>query len=140
MVSLGAKSNYLQLIVTLLMLGALLAPRHAVSAPSQTKAVSQEQGKVILIRKILGHVRWPNDRDLKTLVLGYYGDDPAMVQALVQSFSSTKVRGKKIKIVQLAKMKAVRNVQVVIIDEKFNTRLAAIARLTKGTGTLMISD
>lgn len=140
MVSLGAKSNYLQLIITLLMLCALIVPCQAISAPAESSAVSQEQGKVILIRKILGHVQWPNDRSLKTLVLGYYGDNSEMSQTLIQSFSNTKIRGKRIRVVRLTKMRKSRNVQILVIDQKYNARLAAIAKITKGSGTLMISD
>jgi len=102
--------------------------------------VSLEQGKVILIRKILGHVRWPNDRALGTLVLGYYGDDPVMFQTIFKSLSNTKIRGKRIRVIQLKKMNAARSVEVLIVDVKYNTRMAALARMTKGSGTLMISD
>jgi len=122
------------------MFGALLMPFHAVSAPPEKQAVSLEHGKVILIRKILGHVRWPNDRALGTLVLGYYGDNPVMYQAIYSSLSNTKIRGKKIRVIQLKKMNAARGVQVLIVDLKYNTRMAALARMTKGSGTLIISD
>ena len=140
MVSRGTNSNSLPLIVTFLMFGLLLMPFNAGSAPAEKQAVSLEQGKVILIRKILGHVRWPNDRALETLVLGYYGDDPAMFQAIFKSLSNTKIRGKRIRVIQLRKMNAASSVEVLIVDVKYNTRMAALARMTKGSGTLMISD
>jgi len=140
MVSRGTNSNSLPLLVTFLMFGLLLMPFNAGSAPAEKQAVSLEQGKVILIRKILGHVRWPNDRALETLVLGYYGDDPAMFQAIFKSLSNTKIRGKRIRVIQLRKMNAASSVEVLIVDVKYNTRMAALARMTKGSGTLMISD
>ena len=128
MVSRGAKSNSLQLILTLLVFGALLMPFSAVSAPSAKPAVSLEQGKVILIRKILGHVRWPNDRSLGTLVLGYYGDDPVMYQAIYGSLSNTKIRGKKIRVIQLKKISAV-NVMLIPITIANRTAMASGATL-----------
>jgi len=138
--------NCLKFLCATLLLGTFSVPFCSASgsepapAPAAIAAVSLEQGKTLLIRKIIAHVRWPNDSRLDTLTLGYYGNNSVMFRTLLASLNNKKIRDKDIRVVRLRTVSETSKVQVLVVDMKLNARLASFARVTKGAGTLIISE
>jgi hypothetical protein len=127
-----------RLIVRLvIVLAALLS---TLSVWAQPEVVTTEDAKSILMVAILRNTSWPDENALSAFVLGVYGDDVALLEALERSTAEIRVRGKPVDVIAVDSLAAGRAVNVLLIAATENSRLPAIQRELAGSQTLLVSD
>ncbi len=110
------------------------------SAHSQTEVITVEDAKSTLVGAILENTTWPNEDAIDSFVVGFYGEDEALLHSVSRDMAVFRVRGKPVSVATYASLDAARAAHLLLLAPAENQRLAEINRALSGSQTLIVTD
>jgi signal transduction histidine kinase/CheY-like chemotaxis protein/HPt (histidine-containing phosphotransfer) domain-containing protein len=110
------------------------------SAQGQRELVTFDDAKAILLAAMLDNTTWPNEEAIDHFILGLYGEDEALLVALNNGVSGTKVRGKPVVVNVYETLAAARAAHVLVLPASENDNLEEIDRELRQSQTLIVTD
>jgi len=114
----------------------LLVTSVGLSAPD---AYDESKVKSAYIFNFIKYVTWPNEADLTTFDIGYYGENKVYYQSLLK-MQGKQIRSFKLKIRKVSSLSRNLAVQLLIIDENKSSSLSGIAEKLRNDSVLLVSD
>ena len=130
----GLRTTVRQLLVAaLLVLGGSLSAGHA-----QNPAGPEARATTVL--RFFDFFTWPDDKSIRTYRLGVYKGGDETSAAILRLGSARRKKGRAVKVALVADTSDLAQYQIVYIPKAQAGELNQIARLTRRTGTLLVSD
>jgi signal transduction histidine kinase/DNA-binding response OmpR family regulator len=104
------------------------------------KPVTPEEGKVTLLAAILQNTTWPQEEQIHRFVVGLFGQDRALLQALERETPTLKVRGKRVDVSYYHSLSAARQAHMLVVASSRNSDLTKIVRALDQSHTLIVTD
>jgi signal transduction histidine kinase/DNA-binding response OmpR family regulator len=95
--------------------------------------------KGALLFNFVKYVQWPEEQNYPEFVIGLYGEDDELYQALVTGVAGRKIRDKPIRIVRMSGPKADK-VNLLSVGGQYTGQLAQLLQTLRGSNTLIVSD
>ncbi len=114
---------------------ALAPPAHP-----QTEVITVEDAKATLLGAILQNTTWPNEAAFDTFIIGFYGEDEALLSAVTRDVLAFRVRGKPVVAVSYDSLQAARPAHILLLAPAENARLAEVNAVLSGSQTLLVTD
>lgn len=112
----------------------------ALSAEAQRQAVAIEEGKARLLQSIIDNTTWPGQEGFEHYLLGVYGQDRNLLQALNSSMPAASISGKAVVVEVFGSLSEARSAQVLVLAPSENINLTAIRQAMQGSQTLIVTD
>ena len=118
----------------------LFALATALSVQAQRQVLTIEDAKSTLIGAMLDNTTWPNEDSFDAFILGLYGSDEALADALNRDMAGVTVRGKPVSVAQFDTLPEARAAHILLLPRSENRRLAEINQALRHSHTLVVSD
>ncbi len=119
-----------------LLLLVLTASAHA----QEEEFVTFADAKSRLVLAVLGNSAWPDEEDIDEFLIGVYGDDPQLLEALRRDAALKPYRGKPVSVARFDDLDAAARSHILLLMPEVNDRLAELRRRFNGTDTLLVTD
>lgn len=122
----------------LLGLSLLMLSQSLLAASAENDATAQVKAAKTL--HFIAYFEWPNDRAIQTVKVGIYKGGDATSDAIIEFGKTRKKNGRPINISLVTDMGDLPQYQLVYIPRAYVQAFNQIARVTRRTGTLLVSD
>ena len=107
---------------------------------ANSQGFSEAQVKAATLLRFFNYVKWPNDTARTPYELAIYKGGDQISSILLSLGNRHKEGGRQVNIKLAKSYEELRAFQLVYIPEKFVSELNAISRVTRRTGTLLVSN
>lgn len=112
----------------------------ALSVQAQRDVVTLEDAKVTQLGAVFDNITWPDEADIDQFILGVFGYDQLLLDALRKQRDNLAVRGKPVTVEVFDSLKAARAAHMLVLPPSRIRDLADIAQALQGSHTLIVTD
>ncbi len=102
--------------------------------------LTEVQVKSAYIYNFFSSIEWQKEPDLKEYVIGFYGDEPEMLDELNYLAKTKKVKGIPIKIIRISLLENKQKIHILYIAESENQNIRNIGLIYNNENTLIITN
>jgi PAS domain S-box-containing protein len=101
---------------------------------------SKEQLKSLITLKCVEHITWRDQKNIKSLKLGFFGDDQKLYQELKSLASSIQVKNQNIEVVKVTDLAKIQPVEILFVDKSKVASIAKVWQSVEKKNILLVTD
>lgn len=126
--------------LTYLVLVLIMLVSHTAGYAQTGQDFSREDVRAALILRFFGYIEWPNEEPTDAFDLGLVGDDEPLFEKIQALSGSHRERGRGFQVTRTGATEELSRFDMVFVAKGAKEELDTIARRTRRSGTLIISD